>query len=169
MAENIKALASGKANKSEAYGDLKVFQHLYDRLSSQALTTAGLVIKAGGGVLAKTGGSTTYLLVDGKYATIGAGTDMAALTGCNFDAGMYNVAVFLVENGVSGNVYTMLPGTQGATAAGVKFPAIPAKKAVVGFAMITYASAFTGGTTALDTATTVYVSPVGAVDPSATY
>ena len=32
--------------------------------------------------------------------------------------------------------------------------------------MITYASTFTGGTTALDTATTVYVSPVGAFDPT---
>jgi len=44
----------------------------------------------------------------------------------------------------------------------------PEKKAIVGYLMITYASAFTGNTTALDTATTLYISPVGAFDPSIT-
>jgi hypothetical protein len=33
--------------------------------------------------------------------------------------------------------------------------------------IITYASAFTGGTTPLDTATTVYVSPMSGFDPTA--
>lgn len=166
MAEDIKALASGKASKTEAYGDLKVFQHLYDRLSSQALTSAGLVIKAGGGVLAKTGGSATYLVANGKFQTIGSGTDMPSLLGFNITAAKFNVVAFVIDDA---GVVTYVPGTEGGTAAAVKFPAIPAKKAVVGYLMITYASAFTGNTTPLDTATTIYLSPVGAVDPSATY
>jgi Lhr-like helicase len=50
--------------------------------------------------------------------------------------------------------------------AGVKFPEFPEGKTLVGFLIITHSSTFTGGTTALDTATTVYVSPVGAFDPN---
>jgi hypothetical protein len=166
MAEDIKSVAAAKANKYEAYASLKVHQSIYDRLSSQALTSAGLVIKIGGSALAKTGGSTTYLLANGKHISIAASTDMPALTGLNIGAGKFNVAVFMVDEA---GTLSMIPGTEGASAAAVKFPALPAKKAMVGYLMITYASAFTGGTTALDTATTVYVSPVGAVDPSATY
>ena len=42
-------------------------------------------------------------------------------------------------------------------------------KALIGFLLITHSSTFTGGTTALDTATTVYVSPIGAFDPTILY
>jgi hypothetical protein len=43
---------------------------------------------------------------------------------------------------------------------------LPEGKALVGYLIVTHASAFTGGTTALDAATTNYVSPVGPFDPS---
>jgi hypothetical protein len=57
-------------------------------------------------------------------------------------------------------------GTQSATLAGVVFPVVPIGKAIVGFLIVTYASQFVGGTTPLDTATTTYVSPTGAFDPT---
>ena len=142
-----------------------VLNALADRMSSQALTSAGLVIKAGGGVLAKSGAAIFYAVADGKHVSIAAGTDMPALTGLSIGAGKFNVAVFYID---SAGTVTVGFGTEGATAAAVKFPQTPEKKAIVGYLMITYASAFTGGTTALDTATTLYISPVGAFDPSIT-
>jgi hypothetical protein len=94
---------------------------------------------------------------------ITAATTLPALTGINFSAGNFQVACFFVDG--AGTV-TALGGTQGATLGAVVFPQFPVKKALVGFLIITYASPFTGGTTPLDTATTVYVSPLGAFDPT---
>jgi len=136
-----------------------------DRLSSQATSTAGLVIKAGGGVLAKTGAAAFAGVAAGVPVAIAAGTDMPALTGINVSAGKFNVACFFID---AASVVTVLAGTEGATLGAVDFPQFPVGKALVGYLVITYASAFTGGTTPLDTATTVYVSPVGAFDPTIT-
>ena len=155
----IKSISSKKDQKFLG----QLLRVVADRLSSQALTSAGLVIKAGGGVLAKTGGSTTYLVANGAYRSIAAATDMPALTGLTIGANKFNVACFFIDQ--NGTV-TVLFGTEGATAAAVKWPNFPAKKALVGALMITHSSAFTGNTTPLDTATTVYLSPTGAVDPS---
>lgn len=137
---------------------------LVDRFSSQPLTSAGLVIKAGGGVLAKTGASTFYAAVDGKLRSIAAATDMPALTGLVITANSFNVACFFVDEA---GTMSALFGTEGTSIAAVKFPAFPEKKALIGFLLITHSSTFTGGTTPLDTATTVYVSPLGPFDPSA--
>lgn len=136
---------------------------LTDRSSSCALNAAGLVIKAGGSALAKTGASDQYLVVDGALVKIASATDMPALTGINIGAGKYNVVCFFVDK--AGTV-TASAGTEATAIADVKWPAFPAKQALVGALLITYASAFTGGTTALDTATTVYLSPTGPFDPS---
>lgn len=141
-----------------------VLNALADRMSSQALTSAGLVISATT-TLAKTGAAIFYAVADGKHVSIAAGTDMPALTGLNITAGKFNVAVFYID---SAGTVTVGFGTEGASAAAVKFPQTPEKKAIVGYLMITYASAFTGGTTVLSTATTLYISPVGAFDPSIT-
>lgn len=132
-------------------------------LSSQATVSAGLVIKAGGSALAKTGATAFQGVANGVPVTIAPATDMPALTGLNIGAGRFNVACFFID---AASALTMVQGTEGATLAGVVFPQFPEKKALVGYLIITYASAFTGGTTPLDTATTVYVSPVGAFDPS---
>lgn len=161
VAQRLQALAAdGDRNALRP-----VINALADRMSSQALTTAGLVIKAGGGVLAKSGAAIFYAVAAGKHVSIAAGTDMPALTGLSIGAGKFNVAVFYID---SAGTVTVGFGTEGATAAAVVFPQTPEKKAIVGYLMITYASAFTGGTTALDTATTLYISPVGAFDPSIT-
>jgi hypothetical protein len=135
---------------------------LADRMSSQATSTAGLVIKAGGGVLAKTGAAAFAGVANGVPVAIAASTDMPALTG-TITAAKYNVYCFFID---SASVVTVAQGTEGATLAAVKFPPFPVGKALVGYLVITYASTFTGNSTALDTATTVYVSPVGAFDPT---
>lgn len=137
---------------------------LMDRYSSQPLRTAGLVIKAGGGVLAKIGAADYYGIASGIPVTIAAATDMPALTGLTITANTFNVACFFVD---SASTVTVAFGTQGATIAAMKFPPFPQGKALVGFLIITHSSTFTGNTTPLDTATTVYVSPVGPFDPSA--
>ena len=134
-----------------------------DRLSSQPLATAGLVIKAASNTLAKTGATAYHATANGKLVTIAASTDMPALTGLTITANSFNVACFFID---SAGTVTALFGTEATTRAGVKFPEFPENKALVGFLIITHSSTFTGGTTALDTATTQYVSPVGAFDPN---
>jgi hypothetical protein len=135
---------------------------LVDRFSSQATSSAGLVITGAGGTTAKIGTTPFAGTANGVPVAIAAGTSMPALVG-TIDAGKYNVFCFFIDS--ASNV-TVEMGTEGATLAGVTFPPFPQKKALVGYLVVTYASAFTGGTTALDTATTVYVSPVGAFDPT---
>lgn len=137
--------------------------YLADRYSSQPLRTAGLVIKAGGGTLTKIGAADYYGVAQGVLVTIAAATDMPALTGLVITAAKFNVACFFVD---SASVVTVAFGTEGAAIANIAWPQFPAGKALVGFLVITNASTFTGGTTALDTATTVYVSPVGPFDPT---
>jgi len=142
---------------------ITLFKALGDRLSSQPLATAGLVIKAGGGVLTKIGATPYYGVANGKLVTIAAATDMPALTGLVITAASFNVACFFVD---SASVVTVAFGTEGTTLGKVVFPTFPENKALVGLLIITHSSTFTGGTTALDTATTVYVSPVGPCDPT---
>ena len=134
---------------------------IVDRLSCCALATAGLVIKVGGSTLAKTGATAFYATVKGKLVTIAAATDMPALTGLTITAAKFNVACFYIDDA---STVTMKAGTEGASIAAVKFPQPPEGKTLVGALLITHSSTFTGGTTALDTATTVYLSPIGAFD-----
>ena len=163
MHDTMTRYLSGFANVSDAYALSFVSTPLVDRYSSQPLTSAGLLIHGAGSTVAKTGTSDFYASVKGTLVKIAASTDMPALTGINISAGDYNVACFFVD---SAGTVTAYGGTQGATLGAVVFPPFPQGKALVGFLIITYASAFTGGTTALDTATTVYVSPLGPFDPS---
>lgn len=139
-----------------------IFAALADRFASQATSSAGLVIKAGGGTLAKIGATAFQGIANNVPVTIAASTDMPALVG-SIGAGAFNVYCFFID---SASVVTVAMGTEGATLATVKFPTFPQGKALVGYLIVTYASAFVGGTTALDTATTNYVSPVGAFDPT---
>ena len=153
---------AGVASQSDQKALLPLLNALADRMSSQATSTAGLVIKAGGGVLAKIGSVAFAGVASGVPVAIAAATDMPALTG-TITANKFNVYCFFID---SASVVTVAQGTEGATLAAVKFPPFPVGKALVGYLVITYASTFTGNSTALDTATTVYVSPVGAFDPT---
>lgn len=138
-----------------------IIRPIVDRFSTQALATAGLVISATT-TLAKIGATDFHGIVKGKLVTIAAATDMPALVG-SITAAYYNVFCFFVDEA---SVVTVAMGVEGATRAAVKFPPFPENKALVGFLIVTYASPFVGGTTVLSTATTQYVSPIGAMDPT---
>ena len=137
-----------------------------DRMSTQALRNSTLVIKAGASALAKTGAADSYFVVQGIPVKIAAGTDMAAFSGV-VALSTTNVFCFFVD---SAGTLTSAMGTGAALLANVKFPPFPEGKCLVGFVLITQSAggAFTGGTTALDDATTtaVYASPTGPFDPS---
>ena len=131
--------------------------------NTQALTSAGLNLKAAASTLAKTGATAFYGTVLGRLVTIAAAIDMPALTGLTITAASFNVACFFID---AAGVVTVRFGTEGTAIARVKFPDFPLDRALVGFLLITHASTFTGGTTALDAATTVYLSPTGSFDPT---
>ena len=142
---------------------LNILGSIGDRYSSCAISSAGLAIKAGGSTLAKTGSAVTNLVANGIPVAIAASTDMPALTGINVTAASFRIVCFFID---SASVVTVAAGTEGTTLALCTWPAFPAGKALVGSLTITHSSAFTGGTTPLDTATTTYNSPTGAWDPS---
>jgi hypothetical protein len=139
---------------------------LTDRYSSCSLNSAGLVIKAGGSTLAKIGATDYYAVANGVPVKVAASTDMPALTGMVIAANTFNFVAFFVD---AAGVVTAALGTQGATLAQARYPQMPKGKALIGALLITHSSTFTGGTTPLDTATTVYIngSTAGAFDPSA--
>ena len=162
MKDTIARRVNAMACNSDKQALLPVFNAIADRMSSQATSTAGLVIKAGGSALAKTGSTAFQGVANGVPVTIAGSTDMPALVG-SITAAYFNVFCFFID---SASTVTVAMGTEGATLAAVKFPEFPVGKALVGYLIVTYASTFVGGTTALDTATTNYVSPVGAFDPN---
>jgi hypothetical protein len=161
MLDTMTRYLTGITNGLDQRAVRMVVKPLVDRMSSQPLTSAGLVIHGAASALAKTGAADFYASVQGVLVKIAAATDMPALTGIVITAAYYNVACFFVN---SAGTVTVGAGTQATTLAGVLFPQIPDGNAMIGFLIITYASTFTGGTTALDTATTVYVSPLGPFD-----
>src|ERR1035437_4017821 len=103
----------------------RVFEPAIDRMSSQALRTAGLVISSTT-TLAKIGAADYYASVAGALVKIAAGTDMPVLTGWNYDANKFSVACFYVDGA---GALTMLPGTQGATLGAARSPAPPKNQA----------------------------------------
>lgn len=152
----------GIATPKDAWTLRKINEPLFDRMSSACLTSAGLLITSGGATTAKTGSSDTYLVVNGVLVKVAASTTLPALVG-SISAGFFNVFCFFVD---SAGTVTSAAGTQGATLNTLVFPQFPKQKALLGFLIVTYASAFTGGTTPLDTATTVYVNSTEAFDPA---
>ncbi len=163
MLDTIGRYNAGWSNPKDAVILGKTLGPVADRLSTQAVKTAGLVIKAGGGVLAKIGAADFYAIVQGSHVTIAASTDMPALTGNTIAANSFNAFCFFVD--IAG-VVTVAAGTAGTALGLVKMPQFPLGKALVGYLLVTHSATFTGNTTALDTATTVYFSPTGPIDPT---
>lgn len=163
MRDSMTRWLEGFNDDREGYALRNILLYLVDRSSSQPQTSAGLVISAGGATTAKIGANDFYACVQGTLVRIAASTAMPALTGINITANNFNVACFFVD--VAGTV-TVAAGTQATTRGGVVFPQFPQGKSLIGYLLITNGSTFTGGTTPLDTATTVYVSPLGPFDPT---
>lgn len=157
----------GSGNDRKVLSDL--FAVMAMQHNTQALTTAGLGIKTAGSALVKTGAAVMYGIQGGRLVTIAANTDMPALTGFTVANATFNVACFFVNT--AGTV-VMRTGTAGSALGRVTFPDFPLGFLPIGFVIInpTGTGAFTGGTTPLDDATVVpnavYVSPVGAFDPT---
>ncbi len=134
----------------------QVIRDLLTKLQSASidflLTTGGLAIKAGGGVLVKAA-TLCKAFVNGVLVSIAANTDMAALAGTVTNA-KFNVFVFSMKS--DGTLATQM-GTEATTLGTVVFPTIPADSAVLGFIIVnpTGTGNFVGGTTALDDATVV--------------
>lgn len=162
--EKLQPLMAALPNQGEAATLSKILAGIYRRLNTCALTSAGLVIKAGASALVKTGATKTTLSVEGVLVSLAAATDMPALVGTVVNA-TFNVFVFSLDK--AGTAYVQM-GTAAATLAGVKFPVVPDTRAIIGFIVVnpTGTGNFVGGTTALDDATVVpnvvYNNTVGA-------
>lgn len=155
--------------RERLFGDALVA--IADRMANRTVSSPGLVIKAGGGVLAKAGSLFHTHLSDGKVGRLlvkAANTDMAALSGTVVNA-THNVFAFFMDN--AGNL-TSAMGVAGASLAAVTFPPVPEGKACLGYVHInpTGTGNFVGNTTPLDDATVapnaVYVNIVGPFDPT---
>lgn len=176
--KNLTELTSAIADKRDGGLILEALKGLYDKLRCQMTTTAGLVITATSGKkVPKTGAAIAYGIVKGRPFSIAAGVDMPALSGTVTNA-KFNVFCFFAnkaDESLTATDMVSLMGTEAATMEGVKFPAFPEGKTLIGYIIInpTGTGNFVGNTTALDDATvapgTVYISPVGSFDPSATY
>lgn len=176
--KSLSELASAFADKRDGGLILEALKGLYDKLRCQMTTTAGLVITATSGKkVPKTGAAIAYGIVKGRPFSIAAGTDMPALAGTVVNA-TFNVFCFfasIADESLTATNMVSRMGTAAATMEGVKFPAFPEGKTLIGYIIVnpTGTGDFVGDTTALDDATVapgvIYISPVGGFDPSATY
>lgn len=166
MKAPIAQLIQSVPDVAERLALTEAFNAIADQFSCRSLRDAGLVIKAGGSAIVKTGGTAWYGVVKGKLVTKGAATDMPALAGTVVNA-TFNVYAFDVD--VAGTVTSSM-GTAGATLAAVRFPDLKKEQTRIGFIIVnpTGTGNFVGGTTALDDATVapnvVYISEHGAFD-----
>lgn len=163
MSANIERRLSAFHSPEQRRALEKLLQPAIDGSITQTLTSAGLVITGAGGVNAKIGAADVYSIVDGILVKTAAGAALPVLTGLNQSAAVYNVYVYFVDG--AGTI-TVLQGKEAAAIGNIQWPAFPSGKAALGFLLVTYASAFTGNTTPLDTATTVYINTTGDWYPS---
>ena len=161
MLDTITRYLAGVAGGADRKALNTILTAIGTRLSSKSLSAGGLQIKAGGSAVAKTV-NTVYFVVGGKHYSLAAG-DITLTTANNISLGKYNVVCIFVN---AAGTITPTNGIEAATAAAVTFPETPAGSVMIGYILITYASAFVGGTTVLDTATSVYVDVSGAFDPT---
>jgi len=143
-----------------------VITKLQTNACDMVLNSAGLAIKTSSSAVAKSANAITAI-IDGVLVSKAA-ADMAALVG-TIPASKFGLFVFSIN--ASGTLVTT-PGTlNGAAIGDLVFPTIPSGNVVIGFIVVQNgsASAFTGGTTALDAAniTTTYVNTPFPFNPNA--
>lgn len=161
MQDTITRYASGIADVGDQTALLPILKAIGDRMSSQALGSAGLAV-ATTATSFKIANTTPYI-AGGKHVTKAATDNIAFTTVFTITANSYNVACVFAD---AAGTITTVNGGEATTAAGVTFPQPLAGQAMLGYMLITHTSTFTANTTALSTATTVYVNTVGAVDPT---
>lgn len=164
MLDTVARFLSGIAAVRDRDAVRSVVSPIADRMSSQCiLQTEELVISSGGAATAKTGAADAYFVAGGSLVKVAASTTLPALSG-TIAANKFNVFAFFVDG--AGNLTSAI-GKEGATLGACRYPEFPKGKALVGALAITHNATFTGGTTPLDTATTVYLTgPIGAFDPN---
>lgn len=168
MIGTIRQRLSSVVDFASRYALQQVLDPIGDRVSTQSLSSAGLVIKGVASAIVKTGAAAYYASVLGKLVTKAAATDMAALSGTVTNA-RFNVYCFFID---AAGVLTSAMGAEGTTLATVTFPTIPEGKAMLGFTIInpTGTGNFVGGTTVLDDATVIpnaaYVNVLSSFDPT---
>ncbi len=169
MQATISQFVAGMAGIKDRQALLPIFKATGLPFSTCPLTHAGLVITATAGKkVPKIGATDFYALIKGVLVKKAAGTDMAALIGTVTNA-KFNIFCHMING--DGTLTTSM-GTEGATLAAVKFPAIPDDVALLGITIInpTGTGNFVGNTTALDDATVVpnavYLSPDSQIDPT---
>lgn len=165
--ENLSQRVNQMSDHRDARNMYLLLEPLFLRLRSFAASSAGLVISATT-TKVKTGASVFHYVANGVIGRIAAGTDMPVLVGTVTNA-LFNIFVFTVDK--AGTTYTQM-GTEAATEAAVRFPALAQDRAIIGWIIVnpTGTGNFVGGTTALGDVTvvpnTVYISPIGVIEPT---
>lgn len=168
MNDTLTRYLNGIPSTTERYNLRLILAALFDRYSTQSLSSAGLAITGASSAVVKTGAAAYYGIAQGVLVTKAAATAMPALVGSVTNA-KFNVFCFYVD---SAGALTSQMGTEGATLATVVMPPPPVGKAMLGFIVVnpTGTGPFVGGTTALDDATVVpnvaYINTQGPFDPS---
>lgn len=173
--QKLAYLTVAMADKNDGQLMNQAIKGLYDRMSSQIFNSAALA-QAGTTTKMKTaaivhgicGGLPTSLAISDNF--------WDPLAGFVVNIGKTNVFCMYVDAAGAASSAFGVEATTGTAAnltAGVKFPPMPEKKMMVGFAIISGGSgAWTAGTSTFTTATTVtyvtIVNTVGMFDPSAT-
>lgn len=162
-------LGTGTFSERQRVDLSAMLKPIADRLSSQALVSAGLVIGGGSKLTPRTSASvTSYYAVKGKILSQSTSVEQAALSGTVTNA-KYNFYAFFIDGA---GTLSSLMGTESTTYALATLPEFPEGKTLVGLVGINPSGTgnFVGGTTALDDGTVtpnaIYISPVGPFDPS---
>jgi len=176
--QKLSYFTNALADKRDGVHLQEALKGVYDRLSSQMNSSAGLVITATSGKkVPKTGSAISYGTVKGKPFSIAAGVDMPAIPAGVANA-TFNVCCFfanLADQALTATNMTALMGTAAALFENVVFPPFPEGKTLIGYIIINPAGtgAYVADSTALDDGTVfssggvVYISPVGPFDPTA--
>jgi len=169
MNDTLDRYLAGVASVKDRLNLRAILAPIADRLSTQSLTSAGLVIGGTTKLTARTSASLVYYAsVKGKILSKATSTEMATLVGTVTNA-KFNFYAFFID---AAGTLTSAMGTEGTTYALATLPPFPEGKALVGLLGInpTGTGNFVGGTTALDDGTVtpnaIYISPVGPFDPS---
>jgi hypothetical protein len=129
-------------------------------MSSLPLTGAALVINGGGATFPKIGAAPFYAVAAGSLFTLAAGTALPSPAGV-VPAGYFGIFSYFVN---SAGVVTVAAGNPGVTLGVAGWPQSVVGAACIGILVVTNGAGFTGGTTALDAGTTVYLNPTCGFD-----